>query len=171
MKITKLIQQQSEMLKDLDKRFEETPTAKTLQSRLSVVTDKQEARITSRIKSLETERDKAVQKFDAAIKLEQQALKEIQARRIDPQSRLKTPDGKSGKAPGKRASAATKATATKATATKAASTKTRATKAAAAGVQAKTAKAPRTATVKPTAKAAKTRTATRAKPTRTSGKS
>jgi len=83
MSITKLIKEQTKLFTDLDKRFTEKVTPQNYKSRIKAVTEGQEKRIAARIKSLEKQKASAVARFDAAIKTEREALKEIEAHRVN----------------------------------------------------------------------------------------
>lgn len=83
MSITKLINEQTKLFTDLDKRFSDKVTPQNYQSRIKAVTDTQEKRINARIQSLEKQKATAVARFDAAIKAEKEALKVIEAHRVN----------------------------------------------------------------------------------------
>ncbi len=96
MSITKLITEQTKLFTDLDKRFSDKVTPQNYQSRIKAVTDTQEKRLNARIKSLEKQKAAAVARFDAAIKAEKDALKEVEAYRVnlDPKQDIKDRTGK-----------------------------------------------------------------------------
>ncbi|MEW9920187.1 hypothetical protein AB2B41_11260 [Marimonas sp. MJW-29] len=97
MSITKLIKDQTKLFSEIDKKFAEKVTPQNYQARIKAVTDTQEKRIEARIKSLEKQKAAAVARYDAAIKVEKEALAKIKSHQPD----LKQRQGGTGGTPRK----------------------------------------------------------------------
>lgn len=81
MSVSKAIEAQLALFRDLDKRFAEAVRPHAAEKTLDAVSEAQETRIRSRIARLEADRKFAIERYDAAIAVEQVALKEVLANR------------------------------------------------------------------------------------------
>jgi hypothetical protein len=99
MSVSKLIDKQIAEINAVQKRFDETLTARTYESRVGAVSDDHESRIKERIERLEKQKVASVARFDAAIEAEKKALKAVQARR--PDLKPKSPPTTAKKTPSK----------------------------------------------------------------------
>jgi hypothetical protein len=81
MSVSKAIEAQVALFRDLDKRFAEAARPQAVEQTLAAVSEAQEARIKNRIARLEADRKTALERYDAAIAVEQAALKEVLANR------------------------------------------------------------------------------------------
>jgi hypothetical protein len=81
MSVSKAIEAQVALFRDLDKRFAEAVRPQAAEQALEAVSAAQETRIKARIARLEADRKAALERYDAAIAVEQAALKAVLANR------------------------------------------------------------------------------------------
>jgi hypothetical protein len=84
MSVSKLIQSQTEMLRNLEARLNEKVTPETLERWTAEIPAAQEDRVRKRIARLRAQKAAAIKRFDAAIAREEEALKLIAARMPKP---------------------------------------------------------------------------------------